>query len=303
MTPATTVLTSAPDVFDIPLPNIVADPKTNSRTVMDTDEFEQLQESMKRQGQIQAVEVAQRPDGRFDLVLGFRRFAVAKSLTWGTIRCQLTRDKDGNAMDAKTRKLRNMGENLARENLTPYDQAVGFHDLRKNHEVSAQLIANNVGKSISYVNNLVRVYEGLDESVIKRWKEECNPTFGYDKEGKKLPNVRAVCTMNWLTDLVGNKEIPKANQELELRRALGLIPDEEEEEDEDGDGKGTRSASDNPKRPSTANLKKALEAAEAKKKEAGADKQWLDGVILTLKYAMGKNQSIKGVYTNPPQGE
>lgn len=299
--PATTILTSAPDTFDVPLANIVADPKTNTRSVMDDDEFMELTESMKRQGQIQAVEVTPRPDGKFDLILGFRRFAVSKVLEWPTIRCQMTKDKEGKPLDAKTRKIRNMSENLARENLTPYDQAVGFTDLRKVHDMSAQLIANNVGKSVSYVNNLVRVYEGLDESVIKRWREECNPNFGFDKDGKKLPNVRPVCTMNWLTDLVGNKEIPKSNQELELRRALGLIPDEEDDDTERGPNNG----SDNPKRPPMGWLKKALESAEAKRKEAKTtqEKDWLDGVVSTLKYATGKHQSIKGVFTNPKQGE
>lgn len=302
----TTVLTNSPNTFDIPLASVVADPKTNTRTVMDDVEFKELVESIKRQGQIQAVEVTQRADGKFDLILGFRRFAALKSLESPTIRCQLTKDKDGNPLDRKSRKIRNMSENLARENLTPFDQAVGFFDLKKNEDMSSQAIANNVGKSVSYVNNLIRVYEGLDESVIKRWKEECNPNFGYDKDGKKLPNMRQVCTMNWLTDLVGNKEIPKSNQELELRRALGLIPDEDEDDDDDEEGgRGAKDINDNPKRPSMGNLKKALEAAEAKRKEAKSEKEkeWCDGVVVTLKYAVGRNQSIKGVYTNPKQGE
>lgn len=296
-----TVINNSPNVKDIPLDLIVADPKKNYRTMQDPKELEQLQESMKRQGQLQTVEVVQLDNGKFELILGFRRFACAKALEWSTIRAEVVTGKDGKPLAELDRRLRNATENLARENLTPYDQALAFMDLKKVYDMSANLIGQNVGKSVSYINNLTRVLEGIDESIAKRWKEESHPMFGLDKEGKRIPNIRQVCTMNWLTDLL---KVPRADQEMELKKALGLVPDEDDDDDDDDDSGREPAQPGANKKPSTKNLQSALEAAKKMRKDAsGDDKGLYEGMVQALRYAIGEVQSIKGVYTNPKPGE
>jgi len=292
-------LQNVTNVFDIPLTAIVAEKKMNYRTTMDDDTIEDLAGAIKREGQLTPVRVQKRPDGKFDLVYGFRRYAAFKRLAaekpevYTTIRAEVSDEET----PVVVRKIANLAENLAREDLTTYDQAVAFLDLKNAEDMTGTRIANSIGKSVSYVNNLVRIIEGLDDSVLTRWKAECHPNFGYDKEGKKLPNQHAVCTMDWLGKLVA--KTPKAQQNYELEVALGLRDPDEDENGDEGEGNGPRSIG-SPKRATMVNLTKALEAAEQKMKEAKADeKPELKGIVSALKFAMGKVKSIKGVYTTP----
>lgn len=287
------------NLFDIPVGLIIADKKQNFRTVMDAGTISELAQSIKNEGQQSPVRVQKRPDGKYDLIYGFRRYAAVVQLKQDTIRAEVSE-----AMESVDRKLANITENMAREDLTTYDQAVAFLDLHKAHDMSGARIAHSVGKSTQFVNNLLRVIEGVDDVILKRWAHECTPDFGRDKEGKKIPNIRKVCTMEWLTKLAAN--VPKDSQEYELRVALGEVdPDDGGEDDEGGDeGSDTTPRQvGSPKRASMKQLSAALEAIEEKFKEAKSeDKEFLSGARATLKYAIGKTQSIKDFYRNAKNG-
>jgi len=280
------------NVFDIPLTAVVADKKFNYRSVMDSDTISDLAISIKKEGQLTPVRVQKRPDGKYDLVFGFRRYAAIKQLAaekpeeYTTIRAEVEEQTP-----AVTRKVANITENMAREDLTTYDQAMAFLDLRNTEDMSGTRIANSIGKSISYVNNLMRVAEGLDDEILTRWRAECQPNFGYDKDGKRIPTAHPVCTMDWLTKLVA--KTPKAQQSYELQVALGLEDPDEGEEGEEGEGNGPRSVG-SPKRATMALLTKALETAEEGFKSAkGEDKSEIKGAISALRFAMGKVKSIR----------
>lgn len=219
---------------------------------------------------------------------------------WSTIRCELA-DPD---MKPEERILQNLAENLAREGLSTYDQAVAFLELKTTYEMSGARIATHVGKAQSYVNNLIRCIEGVNEDVLARWELECNPEFGLDKDGKRVPNVHAVCTNDFLQKLVAR--VPKDQQTQELHRALGLIDDGDGDADDgnDADGGGNARQVGTTTRATLANLKKALAAAEEKHKEAsGEAAHELRGIKMALKFAIGDNKGIKGVYQTPAPGE
>lgn len=287
-------------VFELPIKQVIANPKANARSSMNEEAVEDLAQTIKREGQMQAVRVEKRPDGKYELVFGFRRHAAITKLGQETIRAEVIEP-----MDPAARKIANIAENMAREDLTTYDQSMAFLDLQKSHDMSGSKIANSVGKSVPYVNNLIRIAEGLDESILRRWREECAPNFGKDKEGKKLPNVHAVCTTEWLGKLVA--KVPRANQEYELKVAMGLIDPDAEDDDDEEDGEGNkrgRSDLETARRATMKNLEKALKAAEEKLGQVKAEeKPEVKGVISALKFAMGKTQGIKGVYTTPKPGE
>lgn len=297
-----------PIIDNINLSTIKVDPKLNARTVVDEDAIKELAISMKREGQLQPVRVEMLNPGTYNsgvpvsLVFGYRRIAAAKLLQWDTIRAEVVE-----TMAPADRAVANLLENLGRENLTTYDQAMAFHSLQKDHALSGTNIAHSVGKSVPYVNNLIRISEGLDESVLERWKQECSPNFGRDPEtGKKLPNMHSVCTSEWLGKLVAR--VPRAEQEYELKVQLGLITVDDEGDDGEGGGDGTGSSkpdTDAPRRATMRQLELALTAAEAKAKDTKGEEQNIArAVASTLKYAMGKNQSIKPIaFTNPKPGE
>lgn len=292
MTQAQQMPTLATNVLDIPLAQVVRG--KNVRTVeIKPDRFEEMCESIKKNGQMTPVEVQKRPDGKYDLIAGFTRTAALEKLGAETVRAQV---QEAPAKDPdKHRKLRGLAENLAREDLTPYDQAMSFQDLKKNHDMSGVSIGQYVGRSTSYVNNLMRIADSCEPVILERWKKECDPNFGRDKEGKKLPNVHQVCTMDWLTKLAA--DVPRAEQEMALKKAMGLIPDEEDEEDEDDESGESNPKDPGAKRASLKSLKEAIAAAVEKEKEAkGEEKARIKGILQGLRFATGSNVSIKDVF-------
>lgn len=291
---ANITLTNATNVFDIPL-NLIKAGKNVRSVEVNPKRFEEMMESFRKVGQMMPIEVQRTADGKFDIIAGFTRFAASKALEWPSIRAQVA--EMPNKDPEKHRLLRGLAENLAREDLTTYDQSMNFVILKKEHDMSGTSIGQHVGRSTSYVNNLVRIAESCEPCILERWRKECDPNFGKDKEGKKLATVHQICTMDWLQEIAAN--VPRADQETALKKAMGLIPDDEEDgDDEDGDGTGTGARDPGaPKRASMKGLKMALAAAKEKAKEVKADeKEKLKGIIQGLEFAIGNNKTIVGVY-------
>jgi len=291
---ANITLTNATNVFDIPL-NLIKAGKNVRSIEVNPKRFEEMVESFKKVGQMGPIEVQRTADGKFDIIAGFTRFAASKALEWPTIRAQVA--EIPNKDPEKHRLLRGLAENLAREDLTTYDQSMNFVILKKDHDMSGTGIGQHVGRSTSYVNNLVRIAESCEPCILERWRKECDPNFGRDKEGKKLATVHQICTMDWLQEIAAN--VPRANQETALKKAMGLIPDDDEEEEgEEGDETGTGARDPGaPKRASMKGLKMALAAAKEKAKEVKAEeKEKMKGIIQGLEFAIGNNKTIVGVY-------
>ena len=291
-----------PEIANIILTQIRVDAARNARTVMDEEAVKDLAVSMKREGQLQAVQVERLGPNDYSLVFGYRRYAAAQLNGWETIRAEVVP-----VMPPVQRAVANLAENMGRENLTTYDQAMAFYGLQKEHGQTGTAIAHAIGKSVAYVNNLIRIYEGLDHVVLNRWKEECTPSFGKDKDtGKRLPNIHTVCSTDFLGRLVA--KVPRAEQERELKIALGLInPDEDDADDNNsaGSGDGSAQTSNATRRATLKQLNLAMEAAEKRVKDAkGDDLVAARIVVATLKFALGKTQGIKPIgFTLPKPGE
>ena len=307
MTTQTTKNTAAqtptkPMVDNIPLTQIKVDPSKNSRTVMDEEAVKELAATMKREGQLQAIQVEQTGANEFSLVFGYRRYAAATLLGWTTIRAEISPP-----MQPAARAVANLAENMGRENLTTFDQGMAFYKLQKEFEMTGTSIAHSIGKSVAYVNNLIRIVEGLDPVVLQRWKEECTPNFGKDPgTGKRLPNIHSVCSTDFLGRLVA--KVPRAEQERELKIALGLINPDDDGGDGDGNDAGDQGGSqvgNATRRATLKQLNQALEAAEKRVKETkGEEQNTARTVVTTLKFALGKSQSIKPIgFTLPKPGE
>lgn len=300
---STTVLNPVSTVVMIPVKLIVADPKKNTRSFLTG--IPELAKSIKNEGQQTAVDVAPRPDGKFDLIWGFRRFAA---ISWD--------EKDGGlgleeikanvlpeALTDKERLLSNLIENMAREDLTSYDAARSISTLRdmfpkedKEH-MSGQKIANNVGKSAAYVNNLLRCWDNLPEIVKERWKREQSPDWKEKSNGAK-----PVLTTDKL-NVLAKDSLSEEERIAMFNELIGVKPS-------DTSGGSRTPNTPNPalaKRASKAMLEAALKAAEDEKTKISTDKEKakgqaqkvekLNGMIAALKFALGTNKTIPGVYT------
>jgi ParB/RepB/Spo0J family partition protein len=124
---------ATPEV-DIDLIDVVD--KFNARQKFPKEELEELAGTIKETGLVQPIKVKRKPDGRFDLVAGERRFRAAKIAGCKTIEITLS---TGNPV------TETLVENIHRSNLNPIETALGLkafaeeHNLGTNKKIGAKV--------------------------------------------------------------------------------------------------------------------------------------------------------------------
>ena len=113
--------------------------------------LEELAQSIKEQGVLQPLVVRRQASGRFEIVVGERRWRAAQMAGLS-------------AVPAMVRELNNdetakiaLIENLQREDLNALDQARGLQRLQHEFNLSQDALGKAVGKSRSAVTNLLRL--------------------------------------------------------------------------------------------------------------------------------------------------
>ncbi len=118
-----------------------------------------LAASIRHQGVLQPVVVRPRGEGGYELIAGERRWRAAREAGVPTIPA-VVRDAD----DRDT-LLIGLVENVARENLSPVEEARAYASLIDEFELSLGDVAERVGRSKPSVSNRVRLLE-LPEDVL-----------------------------------------------------------------------------------------------------------------------------------------
>ncbi|MGZ6579801.1 MAG: ParB/RepB/Spo0J family partition protein [Gaiellaceae bacterium] len=119
-----------------------------------------LAESIRAQGLIQPVVVRPRLEGGYELIAGERRWRAAREAGIDSVPA-IIRDAD----DRETLLL-GLVENVAREDLSPVEEARAFAVVLDEFGLSLGDLAERVGKSKPAVSNRVRLLE-LPEDVLK----------------------------------------------------------------------------------------------------------------------------------------
>ena len=112
-----------------------------------------LAASIRHQGVLQPVVVRPRPEGGYELIAGERRWRAAREAGVPTIPAVVR-----NADDRDTLLL-GLVENVARENLSPVEEARAYASLIDEFELSLGEVAERVGRSKPSVSNRVRLLE------------------------------------------------------------------------------------------------------------------------------------------------
>jgi ParB family transcriptional regulator, chromosome partitioning protein len=118
-----------------------------------------LAASIRHQGVLQPVVVRPRTEGGYELVAGERRWRAAREAGVATIPA-VVRD-----VDDRDTLLLGLVENVARENLSPVEEARAYASLIDEFELSLGDVAERVGRSKPSVSNRVRLLE-LPEDVL-----------------------------------------------------------------------------------------------------------------------------------------
>lgn len=133
------------------------------RKRFDQEALEELADSIKEYGLIQPIVVTKK-DGYYSIVAGERRWRASKIAGLKEIPAIIRED------DERVNSEISLIENMQREDLNPYEKALGIRTLIDNYGLSQEIVAKKLGKSRSTVANWVRVLN-LEPRVLEMVKE------------------------------------------------------------------------------------------------------------------------------------
>jgi ParB family transcriptional regulator, chromosome partitioning protein len=146
----------APELAHVPVEQIHPNPR-QPRKRFESDSVGGLADSIRAQGLIQPIVVRPRLEGGYELIAGERRWRAAREAGVATIPA-VVREAD----DRETLLLA-LVENVAREDLSPVDEARAYALLLDEFGLSLGEVAERVGKSKPTVSNRVRLLELPDD--------------------------------------------------------------------------------------------------------------------------------------------
>ena len=149
---------AAPELAQVAVDQIHPNPN-QPRKRFESEGVTSLAESIKAQGLIQPVVLRPRLEGGYELIAGERRWRAAREAGIATIPA-VVRDAD----DRETLLL-GLVENVAREDLSPIEEARAFAVLIDEFGLGLGEVAERVGRSKPTVSNRIRLLE-LPEDVL-----------------------------------------------------------------------------------------------------------------------------------------
>ena len=124
--------------------------------------LEELAESIKEYGLIQPIVVTKK-DGYYGIIAGERRWRASKMAGLDEIPAIIRDD------DEKVNSEISLIENMQREDLNPYEKALGVRTLIDNYGLTQEEVAKKLGKGRSTIANIVRVLN-LEPRVLEMAK-------------------------------------------------------------------------------------------------------------------------------------
>jgi ParB family chromosome partitioning protein len=144
------------ELLEIPVDAIHPNPRQPRRR-FDAEAASGLAESVRRQGVIQPLLVRPRGVGGFEIVAGERRWRAAREAGRETVPAVVR------AVDDRETLLLGLVENVAREQLTPIEEARAYAVLIDEFALSLGEVAERVGRSKPSVSNRIRLLELPDD--------------------------------------------------------------------------------------------------------------------------------------------
>lgn len=131
------------------------------RQHFDEEALAELKTSIGAFGLLQPIVVRRTEPGKYELVMGERRWRAAQALEMQTIPA-IVRDTADDAM------LRDaLLENLHRQQLNPLEEAAAYQQLLEEFGATHEQLASRIGRSRSQISNTIRLM-GLPVSVQRR---------------------------------------------------------------------------------------------------------------------------------------
>jgi ParB family transcriptional regulator, chromosome partitioning protein len=144
------------ELAELPLGAVRANTR-QPRARIEAEALNGLTESVRAQGVVQPVLVRPLGEGTYELVAGERRWRAAKAAGLATIPAVVRETDDRDSL------LLALVENVAREDLSPVEEARAYAALLDEFGLSLGEVAERVGRSKPSVSNRVRLLELPDD--------------------------------------------------------------------------------------------------------------------------------------------
>lgn len=135
---------------EIPVQDTVANAK-QPRQVFDEEALEELKASIREVGFLQPIVVRPIDSGRYEIVMGERRWRAAQALGRETIPAIVRETRD----DAMLRDA--LLENVHRADLNPLEEAAAYQQLLEEFGATHDELARRIGRSRPQISNTIRL--------------------------------------------------------------------------------------------------------------------------------------------------
>lgn len=149
--------TGASALTELPVASIVPN-SSQPRQTFDEDSIASLSASIRQVGVLQPLVVRPSPDGRYELVVGERRWRAARRAGLSTVPALVVETDDRGAMQ------RALVENIHRQDLGPLEEAAAYGQMIGEAGLTHEQLAERVGLSRPAVTNALRLLD-LPDSV------------------------------------------------------------------------------------------------------------------------------------------
>jgi ParB family chromosome partitioning protein len=135
---------------EIPVTSIEPNSK-QPRHVFEEEALEELKTSIREVGFLQPIVVRDAGDGKYELVMGERRWRAAQAIGRESIPAIIRETRDDDMLrDA-------LLENIHRANLNPLEEAAAYQQLLEEFDVSHEELARRIGRSRPQISNTIRL--------------------------------------------------------------------------------------------------------------------------------------------------
>ncbi|MGB4191373.1 MAG: ParB/RepB/Spo0J family partition protein [Rickettsiales bacterium] len=135
------------------------------RTIFNSENLEELEDSISLNGVLQPILVRPIRDNKYQIIAGERRWRAVKKLGLAEIPAIIK-----NISDKETLELAII-ENIQRANLNPLEEAQSYQKLISEYQYTQEKVAQIVSKSRSHIANLLRLLN-LPKAIKEYLKEE-----------------------------------------------------------------------------------------------------------------------------------
>lgn len=148
---------SGQDVFQVNVDHISPCP-FQPRKHFSEVELDELANSIRQNGVLQPIIVRQKNEDSYEIIAGERRWRACKKAGLRFIPVIVKEASDKEVLHYA------IIENIQRENLTPIEESESYEKLRSDYNYTHEELAQVLGKSRSYISNILRL-NSLDDKI------------------------------------------------------------------------------------------------------------------------------------------